>query len=311
LPLLSVIDEIKEFYKKWEKENNYREKLEANIKLSKNVFIAYWILIISPNTFALIIQAIIYLLTKKYLLIVRIFIVFTDPDTIHGYLINSILYVILLPVIWFVIGSTQSISVHISFHSIAIVDIVQIKVDNLIKYLNDGDLKIIQKNSTKSTKHEWQLKKIEVTDKILQELIEEQRGYERYKKVYFKFMERMAFVEVYVNSFAIGIAIAIAFYVSTPLGMFLILIFIFQLSAHCIAGTVIEIQNQKFLEIVNNFPWIELSQKHKKIYLQFIHACQTTTPLVVPLIGCIDAEIFVSVLKAGLGFSSYLNKFDL
>jgi hypothetical protein len=104
-------------------------------------------------------------------------------------------------------------------------------------------------------------------------------------------------------------SIAVILGISIPIGIAALITFLSQLGVYCVLGTLIEIQNDKLLQKVNEFPFYELRNQKQKIFLQFIHAVQVTTNLELPLIGSTNMELFKDVVSAGYSFLGFVSNF--
>jgi hypothetical protein len=60
---------------------------------------------------------------------------------------------------------------------------------------------------------------------------------------------------------------------------------------------------------VCSFPWYELSNRKKKMFLQFIHLVQNSTELIAPIVGDVDMELFTDVMNGGYSYFNYFYNF--
>ena len=58
------------------------------------------------------------------------------------------------------------------------------------------------------------------------------------------------------------------------------------------------------LQIVCEFPWYQLSAKHKKVYLQFIQICQNTPTIRIPIFGDLGMELLKHLVNCAYSYAA-------
>ena len=58
------------------------------------------------------------------------------------------------------------------------------------------------------------------------------------------------------------------------------------------------------LQIVCEFPWYQLSAKHKKVYLQFIQICQHTPTIRISIFGDLGMELLKHLANCAYSYAA-------
>jgi hypothetical protein len=189
--------------------------------------------------------------------------------------------------------------------TVSMADIYILKLENIGNELMNLNLK-------KSDKNENQLKIIfqaVKAEKKFIEIIKEFEVYCEYVRRLQHYTEVYAFIIILVNSFGIGLAIFSALTYSAPIGISFIIGFVTQVAFVCIEGAIITHQKEKILKELLHFPWYELSPKMRKIYLQFLHCCQNSPEIELPIFGILNMEIFTNVINGSYSLFSFFIEF--
>jgi hypothetical protein len=146
-------------------------------------------------------------------------------------------------------------------------------------------------------------------DKRLKNLIEEHNGYSDYVLRIMTFREMITFTTLYVNFIGIGLSLVAIRFTSPWFAVSALIIFVIQVFIQCFEGTLVAVQNEKLLENLHEFPWYELSNSQKKIFLQFLCICQNSSSFKLPIFGDVDMELFTNIMQASYSFLMYVIKF--
>jgi hypothetical protein len=149
---------------------------------------------------------------------------------------------------------------------------------------------------------------LEMEDQLF-ELIKEHEGYNNYIKKIIDSYQYTAFMALSLNSIALSLSLITIRFDSIFIGCALSAILLFQVLLPCANGHLINTQNEKLLNAVNDFPWYELSAKKRKIFLQFVMVCQHTEKLTLPIIGYVDMELFTNFVNASYSYFMVMLKF--
>lgn len=112
-----------------------------------------------------------------------------------------------------------------------------------------------------------------------------------------------------IDSACIGLGIVYTRFSSLSVGILAVCIHVFNVLMQCIEGTIVSIQNEKLLMGILNLPWYELSKSQQKIFLQFIHECQGTHVLTVPIVGTLNMQLFTNVVNGAYSFLMFIIQF--
>jgi hypothetical protein len=247
-------------------------------------------------------QLVIYLITGKRIPLINLFLPFTTPDGI-GFWINQIAFTLCMPLIYY-LNTFVGVYIPLSMHTIAMVNVISKLIDD-----TKDNVDKVQKSVDVKKKFDSNLNVNESVDEMLVKLINIQKDYENFKSIFLSYSITTTFFEATVNSFGIGLSIAYIYFISIPLGTTLLFMHVVQLAIFCSVGVLIENQNERLLSKVIDFPWIELKQKNKKIFLQLIHVCQNSLNLEVPIYGVVNLTTFTATIDAGYDFFNYLINF--
>jgi uncharacterized membrane protein len=314
-----MCDEVQMFYLKWETNQNFAKQL---LQITKRIKLLHKIFLVSVTVtffFPFIAQFLIYLIQGKHILVCYIWLPFTNPDENTGFWINAIVSFLCFPVFYYACTGGFSMSIPLSMHTIAISSVIMMKIDDFNSKFQEycDEFQEPEKAGKVLEKLESSSRAIlntiynesNMKGDFLSELIQDMIAYEDYKKIFLTYLRFTTFNELYVSSTGLGFSIAYAYFISVPIGTSWMFIFLFQLVCNCLIGAMIQNQNENILDKLLDFPWMELSLRKKKTFLQFIHVCQHTSDLNVIFFGSINKEVFTDVVNAGYKFFNFLINF--
>ena len=119
-----------------------------------------------------------------------------------------------------------------------------------------------------------------------------------------------SFVTFTVNSIGIGMSIKFMRFWSIPIGLAGVTLFTTQVLIQCVQGSIVLHQNQRILDCLCGFPWYELPKSQQKIFIQFIHVCQSACVLNIPIIGVLNMELFTRVMNSAYSLLMFMLKFN-
>jgi hypothetical protein len=96
---------------------------------------------------------------------------------------------------------------------------------------------------------------------------------------------------------------------SVPVGVSAIIGYTTEVALVCVEGAIITHLKEKILKDLWSFPFYELSPKMKKIYLQFLHCCQNSQEMEVPIFGTLNMEVFTNVMNGGYSLLNFFLNF--
>jgi hypothetical protein len=229
-----------------------------------------------------------------YLLPIKI--PFLDND---AYLIYQIFILFSLTLIYIHYIINESALIYCSFITTFFVDVLVIKAEELGCQLQE--LKGLIKSKRNRS----------ISD-VEEEFIEIMKQFDEYRDYTFRLKSVMTdstFVAVAANGIGISLAVITLISTSIPRGLACLLFFILQVGNACIAGTLVNHQNQRLLRAICDFPWYELSLEKQKVYLQFIFNLQNPIEVKLPMLGYCNMELFKDVVYAGYQYYMFLINF--
>jgi hypothetical protein len=230
---------------------------------------------------------------------------FIDPDTLHGFLLNTTIVTLGSTMVWTLLVLREIQTIFYPMQYIAMVKVFEMKLIKLGELLSDHR----NENIPVQTSVEDMEKRKRLLRTIEQQLIQLIREYEafyEFKANILEYMEFSNYIALSTGSIAIGLSLLQLWLVSPAIGMSLALISFYQVLVPCVVGTVMSTQNRKLVNAVCEFPWYNLSPKMKKVYLQFIHQCDNTNEFNYTIIGKVNMELFTDVMKASYSYMTYM-----
>jgi hypothetical protein len=319
LPLIRAHNLALTFYEREEKNERHKAVLNSTVDkalLTLKCFL-YLSLILYYTPVAT--SFIVSLWKQEFIMAFNIYLPFTNFNTLFGYLLNMVMQMVGTLFLYTILMMRDMHAVFYPILLIAMVKVYELKLAAFAKRLNDFRNKKtnkimpgtsrIQTEAEKLANERSRKDQLEKIESELKDLIKEYELYNQYIVSFLTVFETTAFVALTSNSFAIGLSFLEMRLVSTPIGLALVIVILFQVLLSCVIGSLISIQNQRLLVAVCDFPWYELSPKMKKIYLQFIHQCQNTTQFKLPIVGLANMELFSGILKGSYSFLNFLLNF--
>lgn len=151
------------------------------------------------------------------------------------------------------------------------------------------------------------MKELEI-ERNIKDLIEEFQTYSEYIDGLQSYNELITLTKISVYSIGIGVACLCALTYSAPVGISIIIGYGIEVAFVCVQGAIITHLKEKILVELWRFPWYDLSPKMKKIYLQFLHRCQNSPEIEIPIFGKLNMEIFTNVVNGSYSlFNFFLN----
>ncbi|KAL7012488.1 hypothetical protein ACKWTF_014880 [Chironomus riparius] len=314
-----IHDTIEKFYKSEEKEPEKRKILDFSVKiieiLSKSYMLLNFICFMIPPMSALIISWI----SKEFFMLVPLWLPFTDPNEIYGFAINTSAMFFFCVMFYELLISQDLFFIHYTLQVIPMGDILIHKMRQLGEKLSASRKSVKILANTQNFTIEELIKtrqklnilenSIKQHEKDIINLIKSFNSYNSFISLIHPYMHYTKFVEISTNAVGIGLAILVANLFSISIGISVILIYTLQVLMSCIQGTVISHQNQKILDETWNFPWYKMSIPMQKVWLQFMHQCQSSNELEIVMIGVLNMECFTNVMNGAYSYFMYILNF--
>ncbi|KAG5681811.1 hypothetical protein PVAND_011219 [Polypedilum vanderplanki] len=290
----SMLNTVIEFYDREEKNHDYRLILIQRLKVSKEFLNGYLIFCFAmfciPNPTAWIVSW----YTDEFILFTPIYLSFIDPNTLFGYIVNSTLLVFFTFLLYLLLMVADVLFIYFVYQCIPMMDIFCLKFYKLNENISKvKELKKVEPTTSKNIKTN---EKFKVEDQLI-DLIKEFKVYNDYVQTLVKFMKFTTLLALSQNSLAIAMSIVVTLKYSKAIGTVMFIILSFQVLMPCVQGSLITHQKEKLLNELYRFPYYELSKHNQKMFLQFIHLCQNSNELKIPIIGVLNMEIFTNVMN--------------
>jgi hypothetical protein len=211
---------------------------------------------------------------------------FIDPGTQLGFIINHMTLLILSFSLY---GNFMTVELANFVHAM----VLKLKADLIILKIREFGDKV-------------RLNKIE---RNLIKIIEELQNQNEYTAELRYTLELSTFVQISISSIGICLSIFLMMTFSAPIGLVVTFDYFAQVIVLCSYGAIITHQKEKIVEELCGLPWYELSNKNQKIFLQFIHMCQSSNELELPLIGVLDMRILTDVVNGSYSYFMFLYNF--
>lgn len=303
---------LDEFYKA--EEIKYAELLTSRLKFTefamKSYLVACFIVYHIPITTTWLIS----ILENKFLLYMPAILPFTNPEETFDFILNGVILTMVTTIVYLMLVSEDLYYIYFASETAPMVDIFIIKLQeiglNLVKLKEckrnkfcrvPKNSKFHSQNQDFQEEHENQIEIDKFETKFI-DLIKTHRDLNKYIKDVHDYMKLSVFIALSLNAISIGLSIIVLRFISVPIGFGISLIFLFQVLMPCTLGALISHLNQRLLEAVCEFPFYELSISKQKIFLQFMHACQTANKLILPIVGVLNMELFRNVLNAAYSY---------
>jgi len=344
LPEINKI--IDDFYKTHEKDVDFRRILDSYIEIfefiTRSQIILMFLIFHTPPTISWMKS----LVTQEYVMVVDAFLPFTDPQTLFGYLINQTYLTTVCSFLFVFLSSGELYFLYATLHVIPMVEILNLKLDRFAKSLEKFEVRALKVERSATVEHNkdiWTQKVVKPKSSSISDakqsfppqntkpgssinttkpktteptpkqqlikIIQDHNIYNNYIRKILDFMEMATFMTFTLSSIGIGLSLLTIRTDENTMGIGTVILFTLQVFMQCVEGSIIAHQNEKFLNEVCGFPWYKLSKDEKKIFLQFIHACQNTNNLSVPIIGNLDMGLFADVANGSYSFLMFILNF--
>jgi hypothetical protein len=317
--MVRLLKTIVSFYEQAEQTQEYITVLFYHLDVCEflmNSYMAFCLAIYCiPNPTAWIVSW----YSRERTLFTPIFFPFIDPQSLAGFIVNSVLLTYYTLFGYFCFMTVDVFAVYFVYQCVPMSEIYCMKLkafgEKFVQVKNKKMKKMAFLHPSTSNKNllrqQWekkQLKLIAETEKHLIVLIKDFNTYNDFVYSAFSFMELTSFAALSLNSMAIAMSIVVLLYFSIAIGVFIVIILLFQVLMPCVLGTMISHQKEKVLHELWSFPWYELSNSKQKMFLQLIHLCQNSNELKVPIINRLNMELFTTVINGVYSYFMFLWK---
>lgn len=298
---------ILEFYASVENDEAYNEVLENSTKLIEKVVKYGLIFTLILAQIGSIASWVTFAITGEYSLYVPVSFPFVDHQTLHGYLLNNIYLTSVTAIYSLYFVNFESFYILHNLQIIPMYRVLNIKLKCFAEELIDLN---IQQEIPKKTLSEDEIEILhrsrEEIEADLIEMIKFHKQIQDYNDTIENYSNYQTFTIVTTGSIAIGLSLTIAKFSSIIRGFATVVFYCFQIAVRCVLGTMIEYENEKFIDELSGFPWYELSRKNQKIYLQFLVLCQNSGRSELPIIGAVNMELFYYILDTAYSYLMFM-----
>lgn len=315
---------INDFYEREEKNIQNRPILNGLIKNFEFGLKVYCIIGLIPIC-APSISALIYsIVSKEYFLFVPFRLPFTDPEnSLIWFIVHSLLLFFGGLLNGFILTSGDAFFLYFILQTIPMVKMITMKLKafefeivNFQKDLMpststqkvDGKELICIKVKENINKRNIYKSKMEIEKKLIR-IIRECQEYKDYVTICHVHTEMTIFVAILMNSLSIGLAMLLAYLSSYTIGISAFTVFFIQILILCLLGSIVTHQNEKLLKELCSFPWYELSNPSRKLFLQHIHLCQNLVYLEIPIFGNLGMNLFAQIMNDAYAYLMYILHF--
>ncbi|KAG5671215.1 hypothetical protein PVAND_001424 [Polypedilum vanderplanki] len=278
-------DTVLDFYLIRELDPTNQNLLLHSIKRTEKIVKAFLIFLccIFNSSFLLLIVAI---LTGAKILLVPVFIPYTDASTFLSYLANIGLQ-ILLGVIGFFTFSTYDATILIyGLHTLTIVEILKLKIKSFNEELE----------SNKKLESSL-LIEIKIKVKFL-EIIKDFEEYQNFLNIYGILLKFPFTVAIIVNMFGIFLCLDFALTANFIMGFGASLGLFIQLLLPLIVAVILTIQKDRINKEANKISWnFLMTDSNKKIFQQFLFFNQNHKGIKIPIFGNINMKKILKILS--------------
>lgn len=219
--------------------------------------------------------------------IAPIYMLFLDPEDLSGFIVNEFFMLFFSFMLFMLL---IAVDITCLYYILQIIPMSDVLIMNM-KELGDA-IKIQPKQH-----HD------EIRNKLI-DIIKEFRKYNKYISLLVNYMHFPIFSVISTNALAIACSLLIAKFLSVLVGFSFGIILVLQVLLPCIEGAIISHQNNEIQNAVWKFPWIDLPHDLEKIWLQFMHQCQSANEFRIMLVGVLNMECFTNVINAS--YSSWI-----
>jgi len=334
--LPEMVEIIDKFYQKNEKNEKFHGILSSYVKIFKRII--FGLLVIYGIAFYLPITTgwIMTWLSGEVKFLVPIKFPYIDINTTFGYLFIQFFLALVTSTFYIIITAGDILNYYLMLQTVLMMkilsckfeqlgeDLIKIremeekiekyKTEKLVAIKSNGFLAlsngILYRRKAKLNRLIKELENLQsYVNREFTNLIEEHNSYSDFVLRIMTFREMISFTILYVNFIGIGLSIVAIKSSSAWFGVSGLIILIIQVFVQCFEGTLVSIQNEKLLEKLYEFPWYELSNSQKKIFLQFLCICQNTNSFSLPIFGNVNMELFTDIMQAAYSFLMYVIKF--
>jgi len=334
--IVSEIEEIiDKFYQKNEKNGKFHGILYSHVKTFKPILLALLAVYFSAFHMTIPIGWIMTWISGEAKILIPIKFLFINLNTTFGYLFVQV-FITLVSTSIFAVIAGDVYNFYLTLQTVLMVKILNCRVDELgedlikvremeekVEKMKTENLVAIKSNgflnfrddilNRRKSKTNYLLKELEnlrnYVDRQLKNIIEEHNNYSDYVLRVMKYREMISFTTLYVNFIGIGLSVVAIKSSSASFAVSALILFILQVFVQCFEGTLVSIQNDKVLEKLHEFPWYELLNSQKKIFLQFLCICQNCCSFKLPIFGDVDMELFTDIMHASYSFLVYVIQF--
>jgi hypothetical protein len=321
-PILKAHRTARKFYETEQKNLANWPILMKTLKNATRTFKGYMVISFVMYHTPVITSLIVSLWKRDFIMAFCVYVPFTDPETLYGFVLNMILHIFATFLFYVLFMMRDGHMIYWPLQLFAMTDMFALKMRTFGEQLSEfhkaqeslkddagpstSRLQNIQKRVVMMIRRQKELQKLEsqfIT------LIKDFEVYNSFIETCISYGRFAIFLALSANSAAIGLALLYIKLVSIPIGVALAAIFFFQVLIPCMIGAVVSSNNEKLLLAACEFPWYELSPKMRKVYLQFIHQCQNTNEYELPVIGELNMELFTDVMNTSYSYLTYLLNF--
>jgi hypothetical protein len=296
------IKKITDIYENYENVPEYCKilslHLEALRKISK-IFFSFQALIYHTPVLGGVILS---LWNQQFIYSLSLYVPFLDRDSLVGFIVNTILQIFGSILVFFCMISFNLDHILMTTQVIPFVDILCCKMKEFRSFIEKRKMreKSIFHGAVNCSQTNRKLLDFVMSYELYQNFVDNFSS-DAHKFIYF--------VVVSISAIAIGLSGFVACKYSIFIGICLSIVYFFNIAFFCFFGSMMEHQNQKLLNEFYNFPWYELSQSQKKVFLLMLMVLQNASQINVPIIGNVNVELMTDVLNSSYSYLTFLINF--
>jgi hypothetical protein len=280
------------------------KKLDNFSNFSNIIIIGYFIVIHTPFVGMLVSTT----LTGTYQLIAPVYLPYVDASKLYGFIINAFIQLILTAFTFLTIVAQDSQFIFIGYQVSLMFNILSMKFREFGHILSSRKLESRRNLRGLVRKHFMKIPSGNGKDKLIS-LIKDYCEIRQFTSLLFKEMRIPVFFTLTTGSLALCLSTLTMLSYSKVIGALGMFFYSSQVATVCIIVTFVTFQYEKFLDVINGFPWYLLSKSEQKIFLQFIQVCQNYDDFELPMIGNVDMELFTTVVNAGYSYFMFIWNF--
>lgn len=317
---------IKKFYEREERIEEHRPILIRGLINCEFYMRSYQIMFFFAYHVPILTAIIVSWYSGEFVLFSQIYLPYTDPKTLFGYIVSTVLMLIGTSLGYLINVAGEIGTLYYIYHMGIITDVYKIRLKNfgeklvkIKKELSDDTSESepstskrvtnAEKLRQKAIKETQLLEKQEAIEENLIVLIKEMKDLTEYMENTLTCIQLTTFIILSANAMAIALSIVAILYFSIFIGCATFFLFFGQTLLFCIKGSFIKHQKEKLLNELWDFPWYELSKSKQKIFLQFLVFCQNLIVFEVYVFGEVSLELFTDVINATYSHLMYLWNF--